>query len=257
MGLKIIAWNVNSIRAVVKRIDFGEFLDKYNPDILCLGETKLSPGYDVSYIKKFKYKYWNTSTARKGYSGTAILSNIKPQSIIYDLPEHFNNEGRTITLKFKDFYLIHVYTPNSGRKLARLKYRTSEWDRAFEKHIKSLGKKVIVCGDMNVINYDIDIHNPKTGKRRAGFTKEERESFHKMLNKCKLIDTFRHLYPKKTGQYSYWSYFANARGKNKGWRLDYFLINEKLIKYIKNSSILMKQLGSDHAPIMLEIMDFK
>tara|TARA_B110000037_G_C17044983_1_gene475299 strand:+ start:56 stop:832 length:777 start_codon:yes stop_codon:yes gene_type:complete len=258
MKYKIISWNVNGIRSISKKINFSDFFKKHNPDILCLGETKLSPGCNdvLCDIDGFKYRYWNTSDGRKGYSGTAILSNIKPKSIVYDLPNHNNNEGRVITAEFKDFYLVNVYTPNSGRKLERLVYRTKEWDRAFEKYIKKLGKKVIVCGDLNVINLDIDIHNPKTGKRRAGYTKEERESFYKILEKCKLIDTYRHLYPKKIGEYSYWSYFANSRAKNKGWRIDYFLVNEKILKYIKDSKILMKQIGSDHAPVILETKNF-
>ena len=225
---------------------------------MCFNEIKLSIPYDKvendlqCKIKKYPHRFWNSSKTKKGYSGTAIFSNIKPISVLYDLEKHDNDEGRMITLEFEKFYLVNVYTPNSGRILERLKYRTEEWDKDFRKYIKKLTKKeVIICGDLNVAHNEIDIHDPKSNERSAGFTIEERTSFNKLIKQCKLIDTFRYFYPKVTDVYSYWTYMRKARSKNKGWRIDYFLATKKIMKDIKNSNILMEQLGSDHAPIVL------
>jgi exodeoxyribonuclease-3 len=256
---KIISWNVNGIRALVKKVDMQKFLEKHKPDIMCFNEIKLSIPYDKvennlqCKIKKYPHRYWNSSKTKKGYSGTAIFSNIKPLSVVYDLDNHKNDEGRVITLEFEDYYLVNVYTPNSGRILERLKYRTEEWDVDFRKYIKKLIKKkeVVICGDLNVAHNDIDIHDPKSNERTAGFTKEERQSFNKLIKQCKLVDTFRKFHPDEKDKYSYWTYMRKAREKNKGWRIDYFLVTKKILKKIKNSDILMKQLGSDHAPVIL------
>lgn len=261
MKYKIISWNVNGIRAVSKKVNLNEFLIKNKPDIICFGEIKLSFPFKKTEddlqckIKKYPHRYWNCSKSKKGYSGTAVFSNIKPKSVKYDLPNHDNDEGRVITLEFDDFYLINVYTPNSGQVLKRLNYRTQEWDVDFRKYIKLLSKKnnIIISGDLNVAHKEIDLHNPKRNKCNAGFTDEERQSFDKLLKQCKLVDTFRYLYPDITDIYTYWTYMRKARDNNKGWRIDYFLVNTKLIKKVKESTVLTKQLGSDHAPIILDI----
>jgi exodeoxyribonuclease-3 len=166
-----------------------------------------------------------------------------------------DDEGRVITLEFNKFYLVHVYTPNSGMTLARLNYRVNQWDKMFKKYLNELQDKkpIIVCGDLNVANEDIDIHDPKNNKKSAGFTNEERDSFKKILNDVNLIDTYRYLHPNKV-EYSYWSYRMNSRNKNKGWRIDYFLVSHKLIKHIKKSKILTNVMGSDHAPIKLSLI---
>lgn len=259
--IKIIAWNVNSIRSLITKVDLNEFLKSYNPDIFCMSETKLScPDLLIQQdlmkkINSYKYRYYNTCTARKGYSGTAIWSKKKPLNIIHGINnEEHDKEGRVITLEFKEYYLIHVYTPNSGQVLQRLDYRVKKWDKEFWKYVEKLQKtkSVIVCGDLNVAKEEIDLHSPKTNLRSAGFTKEERDSFSKYLKKLKLIDTFRFLYPEKI-EYSYWTYMQKAREKNKGWRIDYFLISEKLKNNLVDSSIITNQMGSDHAPVLLKL----
>jgi exodeoxyribonuclease III len=262
MKLKIIAWNVNSVRALMKKEDLNNFLEIHKPQIFCMSETKLScpdqPFKDQikEAISGYRYRYYSTCTVKQGYSGTAIFSKKKPINVFYGLnsPEH-DKEGRVITLEFLDYYLLHVYTPNSGQALQRLEYRTNEWDVEFRKYISLLQKKknIIVCGDLNVVNLDIDIYNTRGKSKAAGFTPAERESFKKLLNDNKLIDTFRYLYPDVTDKYSYWTYLANSRAKNNGWRIDYFLVNEDFIKRVKESKILDQQMGSDHAPILLEM----
>ena len=262
VNYNIIAWNVNSIRSLIKKdkdIDLNNFLKNVN--IFCLGETKLScPDMLVQKelkekIKGFRYRYFNTSSSKKGYSGTAIWSKKKPLEVMYGLGiEELDTEGRVITLEFDNFYLLHVYTPNSGEALARLEYRVKIWDVEFKKFIKKLNlkKPVIVCGDLNCAYQEIDIHSPKTNTRSAGFTDEERNSFGKLLKENNLIDTFRYFNPDKI-LYSYWNYRTKARSKNKGWRIDYFLVSERIIKKIKKSDILTDVIGSDHAPIILKI----
>jgi len=254
----ILAWNVNSIRALVKKIDLNDILKNVN--IFCIGETKLScPDLVVQKnlkekIKGFKYRYYSTCSRKKGYSGTAIWSKKKPLNVLYGLDiEELDNEGRIITLEFDKFYLLHVYTPNSGEVLARLDYRVKKWDVAFRKFIKKLQEKkpIIICGDLNCANEDIDIHSPKTNKRSAGFTDEERKSFKIMLKENNLIDSFRHFNPEEI-MYSYWSYRTRARLNNKGWRIDYFLLDVRLLNKIKKSLILDKIMGSDHCPIQLK-----
>ena len=258
---KIIAWNVNGIRALIKKVNLNKFLEKEKPHIFCVGETKLScPDIVVKKdlkdkIKGYRYRYFSTCIVKKGYSGTFIWSKKKPLDVFYGInKEDHDQEGRVITLEFKDFFLIHTYTPNSGQVLQRLKYRVEEWDKSFWKYIENLQKrkKVVVCGDVNCARYEIDIHSPKTNLRSAGFTKEEKDSLNKYVKKLELRDAFRFLNPDLKDMYSYWSYMRKAREKNKGWRIDLFLISDKL--KIKNSKILKDQMGSDHAPITLELI---
>ena len=261
--MKIIAWNVNGIRSLLKTQYLDGLINEENPDVFRMGETKISCPYDdvetelVKRFPKFKYRYWSPCKTKGGYSGTAIFSRKEPISVEYGLKhknEDIDAEGRVITVEYKKYYLIHVYTPNSGQALARLDWRTKLWDRAFEDLIINLKKvkPVIVCGDLNVARNPIDLKNPKTNLKTAGYTIEERESFEKILKNTELIDTFRYLYPEKI-QYSYWSYMRNSREKNIGWRIDYFLIDSKLKGKIKESNILTNILGSDHAPIKLQI----
>lgn len=261
MTTKIIAWNINGMRSLMKTNNLYNLIENEKPHIICFGETKLScPILDVqTELKKningYKYRYFSQCLIRGGYSGTAIFSKKKPINVSYGInnSEH-DNEGRVITLEFEKYYLIHVYTPNSGQSLQRLDYRTKNWDLHFRKYLKNLqkNKKIIVCGDLNVANEDIDIHNPKSNKRTAGFTDEERESFKKHLNELKLIDTYRYMNPTKV-EYSYWSYRFNSRKKNNGWRIDYFLISDSMKNNVKKAKILTNVLGSDHAPVQLSI----
>jgi exodeoxyribonuclease-3 len=257
--MKIIAWNINGMRAMLEKPDMFNMIEEEKPDIFCFGETKLTcPIMDVQKkleekITSYKYRYFSQCSIKKGYSGTCIFSKKKPLNVMYGL-NNIDMEGRVITLEFKKMYLIHVYTPNSGEVLARLKYRVDTWDTEFRKYLHDLQKKkpIIVCGDLNVANDNIDIHDPKHNMKSAGFTIEERDSFKKLLNDLKLVDCFRHLHPNDT-LYSYWSYRRQARVKNKGWRIDYFLVSEKLIDMVKKSKILTNTMGSDHAPVTLNI----
>ncbi len=244
--MKIVSWNVNGIRSIVKK-GFKDFLDKNSPDILCIQETKsdkqelLLEGYE---------QYWN-SAKKKGYSGTAVFTKITPKSVYFDIESH-DNEGRVITLEFEKFYLVNVYVPNSKRGLTRLDYR-KEWDRDFLKYLKKIekNKPVVVCGDLNVAHKGIDLANPKANERNAGFTIEERKGLSKVLDSG-FVDTFR-MFNEKPEQYTWWTYRFNARNRNIGWRIDYFLVSSKLKKEVKRSEIFSKILGSDHAPILLEI----
>jgi exodeoxyribonuclease III len=254
--MKIIIWNVNGLLRILKTDNIKLLLDNYSPNILCLSETKLSKDnseIDNLFKSTYKYRYWNNSIERKGYSGTCILSKKKPLSIIYGLNE-LDNEGRVITLEFNNFFLVHVYTPNSGQSLARLEWRINNWDREFEKYIINLqiNKPVLVCGDLNVAHEEIDIKNAKSNRRTAGFTIEERTSFTSLINNCNLIDIFRYKYPIKK-EYTFWSYMRNSREKDIGWRLDYFLLNNILKDKIKDIKILKNIYGSDHAPVELQL----
>lgn len=261
MILKIIAWNVNGIRSLMKTDHLLKVIEDKKPNIICFGETKIScPFFDLEEalrkrIKGFKYRYWSPCLIRNGYSGTTIFSKKKPLNITHGIgSSDLDQEGRVITLEFKDYYLVHVYTPNSGRGLVRLKYRVNNWDVEFRKYIKNLNKSkpTVVCGDLNVAHKEIDIHNPKGNKKNAGFTNEERNSFDKLLKEVNLVDTYRELNPEKE-EYSYWTYMHKARAKNKGWRIDYFLVSDKIKNKVKKSEILTDVMGSDHAPIMLKI----
>ena len=255
---RFISWNVNGIRAVLKK-GFLNFLEEYNPDIICLQETKARPEQVDLNLPQYTNQYWNWGE-KKGYSGTAIFSKIKPLKINNGLKiiKH-DNEGRVITLEFEHYYLVNVYTPNSKRDLTRLNYRYKEWDPDFLNFICELEKikPVILCGDLNVAHKEIDLANPKTNKTtksfrgNAGFTDEEREGFNNILDHG-FIDSFRKI-NSASGQYTWWSYRANARERNIGWRIDYFCISPKLNKKLLNSKILSEVLGSDHAPILLEL----
>lgn len=259
---RIIAWNINGIRAQMKKNDLFEMIETYKPNILCFGETKISCPFTKiedelkERIKGYKYRYWSPCLRKKGYSGTAIFSKKKPLSTKLGIDqEGCDDEGRVITLEFNKYYLIHVYTPNSGDGLVRLDYRVNTWDVNFKKYCDKLQKikPIIICGDLNVANEEIDIANPKSNKKRAGFTDDERNSFKKIIKDLNVIDTFRHKHPEEI-KYSYWTYYHNARAKNKGWRIDYFLISNKLKNKIKKADILTDVKGSDHAPIVLDLL---
>lgn len=254
--MKIIAWNVNGLRSLLKNNNLKILLENENPDILCLGETKLSTNIKINdeLLNIFKYKFIYSSI-KNGYSGTAIFSKKKPINVFYGLKynnEEIDNEGRVITLEFNNYYLLHVYTPNSGQVLARLDWRINTWDIAFFNFILKLQsiKPIIICGDLNVAHNEIDIKNSKKNLRSAGFTIEERNSFNKLINNLNLSDSFRHLYPNEI-KYSYWSYLKKSREKNIGWRIDYFLLSNILKNNIIESNILTDYIGSDHAPIKL------
>tara|TARA_Y100001935_G_scaffold60384_1_gene50598 strand:+ start:11111 stop:11869 length:759 start_codon:yes stop_codon:yes gene_type:complete len=251
--MKFISWNVNGIRAVIKK-GFYDFVENYNPDILCLQEIKANKEQVDLKLDSYPYQYWN-SAEKKGYSGTSIFSKIKPINEMYGIGiEEHDQEGRVITLEFEDYYLVTVYTPNSKRELLRLEYR-QRWDSDFLKFVKSLESKkpVIFCGDLNVAHKEIDLKNPKTNHRNPGFTDEERSSFDNIVN-AGFIDTFRE-FNNDGGHYTWWSYMFQARQKDIGWRIDYFCISESLKSYLKDAYILKDVLGSDHAPVVLEIND--
>ena len=249
--MKLISWNVNGIRAVLKK-GFYDFINEYNPDILCIQETKAHREQVDIELNNYPYQYWN-SAIKKGYSSTAIFSKIKPLDVINDMgiAKH-DDEGRIIAMELKDYYLITVYTPNAKRELLRLEYR-QEWDIDFLKYIKNLEKKkpVIFCGDLNVAHTEIDLKNPKTNHFNPGFTDQERKGFSNILD-AGFLDTFRE-FTKDGGHYTWWSYMFQARKRNIGWRIDYFCISEILKSKLINSYILKDVLGSDHAPVVLEI----
>jgi len=245
--MKLISWNVNGLRACVGK-NFMDFFHEINADIFCIQESKLQEGQIELDLPGY-YQYWNYAE-KKGYSGTAIFTKREPLSVSYGIGiEAHDKEGRVITLEFDKFFMITVYTPNSQNELARLDYRM-EWDDAFRAYLKKLEetKPVIVCGDMNVAHKEIDLKNPKTNRKNAGFTDEEREKFSVLLDSG-FIDTFRHFYPDAEGIYSWWSYRFQARAKNAGWRIDYFLVSECLKENLKGAHIYTKILGSDHCPV--------
>jgi exodeoxyribonuclease-3 len=250
--MKIISWNVNGIRAVLKK-NFMEFMNEHNPDIICLQETKASEEQVDLKLENYPYKYWN-SAVKKGYSGTAIFSKYAPVSVENDLKiEKHDMEGRVITFELNNYYLITVYTPNSKRDLSRLNYRNKEWDVDFLNYLKKLEEKkpVVFCGDLNVAHHEIDLKNPKTNKKNAGFTLEEREGFNNLVDSG-FVDTFR-MFNSEEGHYTWWSYMFNARARNIGWRIDYFCASNIIKNKITKSIILPEVLGSDHAPILIEI----
>jgi exodeoxyribonuclease-3 len=249
--MKLISWNVNGLRAVLKK-NFLEFLDAERPDILCLQETKCTPD-DVEQLWPTHYKtFWN-SAQKRGYSGTAIFVKERPVTVVphIGIVEH-DQEGRVLTAEAADFYLVNVYVPNSKRDLSRLPYRQT-WDRDFLAHLKKLERKkpVIFCGDLNVAHTEIDLANPKANVRNHGFTIEERNGFTAFV-KAGFVDTFRE-FEKGGGHYTWWSVFSGARSRNIGWRLDYFLISQALRPRLKKAWILPKILGSDHCPVAIEL----
>lgn len=249
--MKFISWNVNGIRACVQK-GFQDFFNEIDADIFCLQETKMQEGQLELDLPGY-HQYWNYAE-KKGYSGTAIFTKEEPVSVAYGIgiPEH-DKEGRVITLEFSEFYFITVYTPNSQNELARLDYRM-KWEEDFLAYLKKLEetKPVIFCGDLNVAHQEIDLKNPKTNRKNAGFTDEERAKFSTLLENG-FIDTFRYFYPKQEGIYSWWSYRFKAREKNAGWRIDYFCVSDCLKDRLIDAKIHAEVFGSDHCPVELEI----
>ena len=249
--MRLISWNVNGLRAVMGK-NFLDFFNEVDADIFSLQETKLQEGQINMELPGY-YQYWNYAD-KKGYSGTAVFTKMKPRSVSYGMgiDEH-DHEGRLITLEYDDFYYITVYTPNSQDQLKRLEYRM-KWEDDFRCYLNKLAevKPVIVCGDMNVAHKEIDLKNPKTNRKNAGFTDEEREKMSELLDSG-FIDTFRYFYPNEEGIYSWWSYRFKAREKNAGWRIDYFLVSNSLKDRIADAKIHCDVFGSDHCPVELEI----
>lgn len=251
--MKLISWNVNGLRACVQK-GFLEYFKEVDADIFCIQESKLQQGQIDLNLEGYE-QYWNYAE-KKGYSGTAIFTKKKPLSVAYGLGiEEHDKEGRVITLEFNDFYMITVYTPNSQNELARLPYRMT-WEEAFRDYLKKLeeNKPVIVCGDLNVAHKEIDLKNPATNRKNAGFTDEEREKFTELLESG-FIDTFRYFNPELTGAYSWWSYRFNARKNNAGWRIDYFVVSEALKDKLISADIHKDIMGSDHCPVELVIKE--
>ena len=250
--MKIISWNVNGIRAILSK-GFVDFITQYNPDIICLQETKAAPEQVDLDLPEYPHKYWNAAQ-KKGYSGTAIFCKQKPLRAANDMDiSKHDSEGRVITLEFNKFFLVNVYTPNSQRTLDKLSYRENEWDPDFLKFVKSLEKEkpVIFCGDLNVAHTEIDLARPANNRKNAGFTDQERKGFDNIIN-AGFIDAFREFH-KEGGHYSWWSYMAQARENNIGWRIDYFCISQVLRPQLVDSYILSDVMGSDHAPVVIEI----
>ena len=249
--MKLISWNVNGLRAVMNK-GFMDFFNNIDADIFCVQETKLQEG-QIDFSPEEYYAYWN-SAVKKGYSGTAVFTKIKPINVTYGINiEEHDQEGRVITAEYEKFYLVNCYTPNSKRELTRLDYRM-KWEDDFRKYLKKLDKNkpVILCGDLNVAHKEIDLKNPSTNKHNAGFTNEERKKMTQLLDSG-FVDTFRTLYPDKKDIYSWWSYMFHAREKNAGWRIDYFIVSNSINKNIKESTIYSDVMGSDHCPVGIEI----
>ena len=249
--MKLISWNVNGLRACVGK-NFMEDFEKLNADIFCLQETKLQEGQITLDLPGY-HQYWNYAE-KKGYSGTAVFTRKEPLSVAYGIGvEEHDHEGRVITLEFEDYYLVTVYTPNSQDGLKRLDYRM-QWEDDFLAYIQSLDRKkpVIYCGDLNVAHQEIDLKNPKTNRKNAGFTDEERAKMTTVLSSG-FVDTFRYFYPDAEGVYSWWSYRFRAREKNAGWRIDYFIVSERRKDRLENASIHTEIFGSDHCPVELDL----
>jgi exodeoxyribonuclease III len=253
--LHLVNWNVNGLRSIIKK-DFVKDIQELNPDMLCLQEHKASVDDVFSVLKAFpEYKvYANESKARKGYSGTAILTRQEPLSIAYDMGvEEHDMEGRVITAEYESFFLVTVYTPNSGEGLKRLDYRKT-WDEAFKDYVSWLNKRkpVVICGDLNVAHKEIDIARPKQNyNKSAGYTQQEIDGFSALLD-AGFVDTFRHKYP-DTVKYTYWNYLFNARANNTGWRIDYFLVSERLLPKVEDAMIYNERMGSDHCPVAIRL----
>ena len=248
--MKLISWNVNGIRAVSNK-GFWDYFDKENADIFCIQETKMQEGQ--MDLEKEGYHVYLNSAVKKGYSGTAIWTKKEPISVKYGIEiEEHDQEGRVITLEFDKFFLANVYTPNSQRELARLSYRV-EWEKDFREYLINLDKKkpVIICGDLNVAHNEIDLKNPATNRKNAGFTDEERNEMTNLLS-AGFIDTYRYLYPEKI-EYTWWSYITKARERNVGWRIDYFIISERIKDNLKDARIRWDIFGSDHCPVEIDI----
>lgn len=265
--MKLISWNINGIRAVVRKGELQKFLQEYQPDVLCLQETKAEQGqaeFDASEYQE----YWNSSRTKKGYSGTAIFTKVTPITVVNDIPEkyvkagglvldaygHSNDEGRVITAEFEEFYVVTAYTPNAKDDLTRIPLR-QQWDKAMMLYCADLQKKkpVLYCGDMNVAHTEDDLANPKPNRGKKGFTEQERSGFDNWLA-AGFVDTFR-IFTKGNGHYTWWSHFAKSRERNVGWRIDYWLVSESFTARIKNAQIHAAQMGSDHCPVSIEISD--
>ncbi|MEQ3353522.1 exodeoxyribonuclease III [Aedoeadaptatus acetigenes] len=249
--MRLISWNVNGIRAAVKK-GFMDFFDDVDADIFCLQETKLSAGQLDLELEGY-HQYWNYAE-KKGYSGTAVFTKEEPIHVSYgiDMEEH-DKEGRVITCEYEGFFLVTCYTPNSQRGLARLDYRM-EWEEDFRKYLNMLDqvKPVVLCGDLNVAHKEIDLKNPAANRKNAGFSDEERSQFQNLLD-AGYTDTFRHLYPDAADRYSWWSYITKARERNAGWRIDYFVVSDRLADSIVEADIRDDIFGSDHCPVYLEL----
>lgn len=267
--MKIYSWNVNGIRAALRSGHFTKFTTELQPDILCLQETKAEQGQAEVDLPDYE-EYWN-SAAKKGYSGTAIFTKIKPLSVRLGFPEDIikkfkvegdqygdpNKEGRVTTAEFEKFFLISVYTPNSKRELTRLTHREKQWDPAFLAYCKQLEKQkpVIFCGDLNVAHTEDDLANPKANRKQHGFTDQERQGFQNFID-AGFVDTFR-IFTQGNGHYSWWTHWANARARNVGWRIDYFLVSKSIAKAVKSAAIHTEVMGSDHCPVSIELDESK
>ena len=255
--MKLVSWNVNGLRAVITK-GFKEFYNNVNADIFCIQETKMQKDQITEEIKdifKNRYVYWNCAE-KKGYSGTAVITKIKPLNVTYGIGiEEHDKEGRVITLEFDEFYLVNCYTPNSKRELERLDYRMI-WEDEIRKYLINLSHKkgVVYCGDLNVAHTEIDLKNPSTNHNNAGFTDNERNKMTELLDSG-FVDTFRYMYPDKAGIYSWWSYMFHAREKNAGWRIDYFIVSSSMKEKIEDAKILTEIMGSDHCPVELDLKD--
>lgn len=253
--MKLISWNVNGLRAAITK-GFEQFYKLIDADIFCIQETKMQENQltqDINNLFKDRYVYWN-SAEKKGYSGTAVISKIKPISVTYGIgKEEHDKEGRIITLEFEKFYLVNCYTPNSKRELERLEYRML-WEDEIRKYLSLLASKksVVYCGDLNVAHNEIDLKNPSTNHKSAGFTDEERGKMTELLS-AGFIDTFRYMYPEQKDIYSWWSYMFHAREKNVGWRIDYFIVSKSFKDHILDAKIHTEVMGSDHCPVELDI----
>lgn len=249
--MKLVSWNVNGLRACVTK-GFMDYYKESQADIFCVQETKLQAGQIEMDLGEDVYQYWNYAI-KKGYSGTAVFTRIKPLSVRYGMEEDSEPEGRMITLEFDRFYLVNVYTPNAKRDLTRLPYRL-EWEDRFLKYILQLEqtKPVIVCGDLNVAHQEIDLKNPKPNMGNSGFTLEERGKMTELLA-AGYVDSFRHLYPDRTDIYSWWSYMPKVRERNVGWRIDYFLVSNQLAPRVEDANIDCHVMGSDHCPVGLTL----
>ncbi|WHY80141.1 exodeoxyribonuclease III [Neobacillus sp. WH10] len=249
--MKLVSWNVNGLRACVKK-GFLDYFQEVDADIFCVQETKLQEG-QINLDLDGYYQYWNYAV-KKGYSGTAVFSKNEPLSVRYGVgTDEEEGEGRILTLEFEDFFLVNVYTPNSQRDLARISYRL-DWEDLILEHLKELDeiKPVILCGDLNVAHHEIDLRNPKSNVGNSGFTDEERGKMTSLLS-AGFVDSYRHFYPNQEGAYTWWSYMSKVRERNIGWRIDYFIVSEKLCERLKKADIHCDVMGSDHCPIVLEL----
>lgn len=257
--MKLVSWNVNGIRAIVKKGDFQKFIAEHQPDILCLQETKAEQGQAEIDLPEYE-EYWNSSQGRKGYSGTAIFTKVQPLGVTFNFPHGVkdrygdaNKEGRVIVAEYEKFYLVNVYTPNAKPDLSRLAFREKQWDPTFLEYVKKLEKKkpIIFCGDLNVAHTPDDLANPKANEGEHGYTIEEREGIDKIIN-AGFVDVFR-MFTKGNGHYTWWSHFSNARARNVGWRIDYFFVSRRLVERVKRCTIHPSIMGSDHCPVELEV----